>query len=106
MGVYLGSNYSMGLYIGSKQVQRHQDSIVQGAVIDMQLDTAADVPLLPEDLYWKHLNHVPLQAVGIVLKTDNDTEKVELVGKVVVTIKYEEQEGEKGSIKSAQFGLQ
>ncbi|KAK2176712.1 hypothetical protein NP493_644g03004 [Ridgeia piscesae] len=31
----------------------------EGTMFDMQLDTAADVSLLPESLYQKHLSHLP-----------------------------------------------
>ena len=33
---------------------------IEGTTFDMQLDTAADVSLLPESLYRKHLSHLPL----------------------------------------------
>ncbi|KAK2179985.1 hypothetical protein NP493_463g00025 [Ridgeia piscesae] len=51
-----------------------------GTTFDMQLDTAADVSLLPESLYRKHLSHLPLLPPRIVLKTyENQT--VDLAGK-------------------------
>ena len=78
----------------------------------MQLDTAADVSLLPENLCRKHLNHLPLKPAGIVLKTyENQT--VKLVGKILVTVKYEDQQVRhlplivtRGKDKAALFGLQ
>ena len=33
---------------------------IVGTMSDMQLDAAADVSLLPESLYRKHLSHLPL----------------------------------------------
>ena len=42
---------------------------IEGTNFDMQLDTAADVSLLPENLYRKHLSHLPMKPAGIVLKT-------------------------------------
>ena len=48
---------------------------IEGTKFDMQLDTAADVSLLPESLYRKHLSHLPVLPAGIVLKT------VDLAGK-------------------------
>ena len=58
----------------------------------MLLDTAAaDVSLDPENLYRKHLSHLPLKMASIVLKTyENQT--VELVWKIMVTVKYEDQQ--------------
>ena len=64
---------------------------IEGNMIDMQLDTAADVSLLPESLYNKHLSNVPLQPANIVLRT-YDNQEVELVGKIFITVKYEDQE--------------
>ena len=85
---------------------------IEGNVIDMQLDTAADVSLLPESLYNKFLSHVPLQPANIVLRT-YDNQEVELVGKISVTVKYEDQQAchlpliiTKGTGKAALFGLQ
>ena len=77
----------------------------------MQLDTTADVSLLPESLYRKHLSHWPLLPAGIVLKTyENQT--VDLAGKNMVTVQCEDQEVNlpliivKGADKVALFGLQ
>ena len=78
----------------------------------MQLETAAYESLLPENLYRKHLSHLSLKPAGIVLKTyENQT--VELVGKILVTVKYEDQQVinlplmvTRGKDKVAQFGLQ
>ena len=78
----------------------------------MQLDTAADVSLLPENLCRKHLNHLPLKPAGSALKTyENQT--VKLVGKILVTVKYEDQQVRhlplivtRGKDKAALFGLQ
>ncbi len=39
---------------------------MESTTFDMQLDTAADVSLLPESLYRKHLSHLPLLLAGIV----------------------------------------
>ena len=36
---------------------------IEGTTFDMQLDTAADVSLLSESPYRKHLRHLPLQRV-------------------------------------------
>ena len=72
---------------------------IEGTNFDMQLDTAADVSLLPENLYRKHLSHLPLKPAGIVLKTyENQT--VELVGKILVTVKYEDQQVTKSTVDS------
>ena len=56
----------------------------------MQLDTAADVSLLSESLYRKHLSHFPLLPAGIVLKT-YENETVDLAGKIMVNVQYEDQ---------------
>ena len=37
----------------------------EGTTFDMQVDTAADVSLLPESLCRKHLSHLPLLPAGI-----------------------------------------
>ena len=79
---------------------------------EMQLDTAADVSLLLENLYRKHLSHLRLKPAGIVLKTyENKT--VELVGKILVTVKYKDKQVRnlplivtKGKDKAALFGHQ
>ena len=85
---------------------------VEGTQFSMQLDTAADMSLVPESFYAKHLKHLPLQAAGIVLKTF-DNQKVELAGKILVDVKYEDQQVRhlplfitKGADKAALFGLQ
>ena len=85
---------------------------IEGNIIDLQLDTASDVSLLPESLYMKYLSHVPLQPANIVLRT-YDNQKVELVGKCFVTVRYEDQGAcrlplfiTKGTDKAALFGLQ
>ena len=57
----------------------------------MQLDTAADVSLLPESFYRKHLSHWPLLPAGMVLKTD-ENQTVDLAGKIMVNVQYEDQE--------------
>ena len=85
---------------------------IEGTNFDMQLDTAADVSFLPENLYRNHLSHLPLKPAGIVLKTyENQT--VELVRKILVTVKYEDQQVRnlrlmvtRGKDKAALFGLQ
>ena len=76
----------------------------------MQLDTVADVSL-PESLYRKHLSHLPLQPVDIVLKSyDNQT--VDLAGEILVNVLYDDQEVNlplvivKGADKATFFGLQ
>ena len=52
---------------------------IKGTTLDMQLDTAADVSLLPESLYRKLLSHLSLLPTDIVLKTyENQT--VDLAG--------------------------
>ena len=85
---------------------------IEGNMIDLQLDTASDVSLLPESLYMMYLSHVPLQPANIVLRT-YDNQKVELVGKCFVTVRYEDQGAcrlplliTKGTDKDALFGLQ
>ena len=85
---------------------------IEGTNFDMQLDTAADVSLFQENLYRKHLSHLPLKPAGIVMKTyENQT--VELVGKILVTVKYEDQQVRNLPLivtrekdKAAVFGLQ
>ena len=85
---------------------------VEDTQFSMQLNTAADVSLVPESFYEKHFKHLPLQAAGIVLKTF-DNQKVELAGKILVDVKYEDQQVRqlplfitKGADKAALFGLQ
>ena len=84
---------------------------IAGTKFDMQLDTAADVSLLPESLYRKHLSHLPLLPAGIVLKTyENQT--VNLAGKIIVNVQYDDHEVNlpliivKSADKAALFGLQ
>ena len=84
---------------------------IEGTTFYMQLDTEADVSLLPESLYRKHPSHVPLLPARIVLKTyENQT--VDLAGKIMVIVHYEDQEVNlpliivKGADKAALFGLQ
>ena len=63
---------------------------IEGTQFDMQLNTAADVLLFPENLYRRHFSHLPLQPAGMVLKTfDNQT--VDLAGKIFVEVAYEDQ---------------
>ena len=38
---------------------------VEGKPFNMQLDTAADVSLLPENLYRQHFSHLPLQPAAL-----------------------------------------
>ena len=52
---------------------------IDRTMFDMQLDTAADVSLLPESLSRKHLSHLPLLSAGIVLQTD-ENQQVDLAG--------------------------
>ena len=84
---------------------------IEGTTFDMQLDTTADVSLLPESLYRKLLSHLPLLPAGIVLKTyENQT--VDMAGKIMVNVQYEDQGVNlpliivKGADKAALFGLQ
>ena len=58
---------------------------IEGITFDMQLDTAADVSLLPDSLNRKHLSHLPL-----FLKT-NEKQTVDLAGKITVIVQYENQ---------------
>ena len=51
----------------------------------------SDVSLVPESFYAKHFKQMSLQAAGIVLKTF-DNQKVELAGKILVDVKYEDQQ--------------
>ena len=63
---------------------------IEGTTFDMQLDTAADVSLLPDSLYRKHLSHLPLLPAGVVLNTyENQT--VDLTGKIMVNVQYKDQ---------------
>ena len=64
---------------------------IEGTTFDMQLDSAADVSLLPDSLYLKHLSHLPLLPAGIVLKT-YETQTVRLAGKILVNAQFEHQE--------------
>ena len=106
-GVY--STYTVGAL---KSTGIRVPVCIEGTDFDMQLDTAAEVSLLLENVYRKHLSHLPLKPVGIVLKTyENQT--VELVGEILVTVKYEDQQVRnlllivtRGKYKAALFGLQ
>ena len=84
---------------------------IEGTTFDMQLDTAADVSLLPESLYRKHLGHLPLLPDGIFVKTyENQT--VDLIVNIIINVQYESQEVNvpliivKDADKAALFGLQ
>ena len=85
---------------------------IDGTRFDMQLDTAADVSLLPESLYREHLSHSSLsQPASVVLKIyENQT--VDLVENIMVIVKNEEKGVNNlpliialGTDKAALFGL-
>ena len=82
---------------------------IEGTTFDMQLDTAADVSLLPESLCRKHLSHLPLLPAGV---TTYENQTVDLAGENMVNIQYEHQEVKlplinvNGADKAALFGLQ
>ena len=86
---------------------------IESTTFDMQLDTAADVSLLPESFYRNHLNHWPILPAITILKTyENQT--VNVAGEIVVNVQYEDQKQEvnlsliivKRADKAALFCLQ
>ena len=85
---------------------------IDGTTFDMQLDTAADMSLLPESLYRKHPSCLLLQPAGIILKTyENQT--IDLAGNIMATVKYKDQQVDylpltivRGTDRAALFVLQ
>ena len=81
---------------------------IEGTTLDMQLDSAVDVSLLPESLYRKHLSHMSLLPASV--KT-YETQTMHLAGEIMVNVQYEDQEVNlpliiiKGAEKAALFGL-
>ena len=84
---------------------------IEDIALDMYLDTAADVSLIPEDVYQEKLRHIPVRQSNITLRAYND-EKIPVKGILKVRVKYEKQEHTlplivtKGGGKPPLFGKQ
>ncbi|XP_013404718.1 uncharacterized protein K02A2.6 [Lingula anatina] len=63
---------------------------IDGQIIQMQIDTAAEVSVITEDTYKKHFSHKKLGSADVRLRAYNG-ETIPLIGKITVNVVHEGQ---------------
>ena len=57
----------------------------------MEVDTGASRPTVSKHVYDAELSDYPIQSLGVILRNYSE-EKIPVVGKITVLVKYENQE--------------